>query len=194
MGKVGLCTPTESRIESTHSNELDINKHDASKSWKLLKNIIGKQGGNYSQKKTFSIDNEIIDNSERIANEFNNFFVSIGHNLANNITCNVNPLFYVNSVNDSVVVQHVSVAQVRNVITSLKDSNPGWDHLSPFVMKQCVDTYVEPITVLINNSFYHGIFPGELKLARVVPIFKSGDSSNINNYRPISILQKYMND
>ena len=105
-----------------------------------------------------------------------------------NITCNVNPLIYVNSVNDRVVVQHVSVAQVRNVITSLKDSSPGWDHLSPFLMKQCVDTYVEPITVLINNSFYHGIFPDELKLARVVPIFKSGDSSNINNYRPISIL------
>ena len=109
----------------------------------------------------------------------------------------VNPLIYVNSGNDSVVVQHVSVAQVRNVITSLKDPSPGWDHLSPFVMKQCVDIYVEPITILINNSFYHGIFPDELKLARVVPIFKSGDSSNINNYRPISILpffQKYMND
>ena len=44
--------------------------------------IIGKQGGNYSQKKTFSIDNVIIDNSETIANEFNNFFDSIGHNLA----------------------------------------------------------------------------------------------------------------
>ena len=65
-----------------------------------------------------------------------------------NITCNVNPLIYVNSVNDSIVVQHVSVAQVRNVITSLKDSSPGWDHLSPCVMKQCVDTYVEPITLL----------------------------------------------
>ena len=55
-------------------------------------------------------------------------------------------------------------------------------------MKQCVDTYVEPITILINNLFYHGIFPDELKLARVVPIFKSGDSSKNNNYRPISIL------
>ena len=117
--------------------------------------------------KDLSVDNEIIDNSEIIANEFNNFFVSIGHNLAKDVTCNVNPLIYVNSVNDSIVVQHVSVAQVRNVITSLKDSSPGWDHLSPFVMKQC-DTYVEPITVLINNSFYHGIFPDELKLARVV--------------------------
>ena len=69
-----------------------------------MNNIIGKQGGNYSQKKTFSIDNEIIDNSEKIANAFNNFFVSIGHNLAKNITCNINPLIYVNSVNDSIVV------------------------------------------------------------------------------------------
>ena len=34
---------------------------------KYLKNIIGKQGGNYSQKKTFSIDNVIIDNSETIS-------------------------------------------------------------------------------------------------------------------------------
>ena len=57
---------------------------------------------------------------EKIANEFNNFFVSIVSNLAKYITCNV-PLFYVNSVNDSIVVQYVSVAQVRNVITSLKD-------------------------------------------------------------------------
>ena len=103
---------------------------------------IKKQGGNYSQKKPVSIDNVIIDNSETIANEFNNLFVSIGHNLAKYIICNVNPLFYVNSVNDSIVVQYVSVAQVRNVITSLKDSSPGWDHLSPFVMKQCVNTYV----------------------------------------------------
>ena len=68
---------------------------------------------------------------------------------------------------DSIVVQYVSFAQIRNVITSLKDSSPGWDHLSPFVMKQCVDTYVEPITVLISNSFYHGIFPDELKLINI---------------------------
>ena len=33
-----------------------------------------------------------------------------------------------------------------------------------------------------------GVFPSELKLAKVVPIFKSGDSSKITNYRPISVL------
>ena len=33
---------------------------------------------------------------------------------------------------------------------------------------QCVDTYAKSITILITNSFYHGIFPDELKLARVL--------------------------
>ena len=55
--------------------------------------------------------------------------------------------------------------------------------------------YVEPITVLINNSFYRGIFPDELKLARVVPIFKSSDSSKIiDQFQILPFFQKYMND
>ena len=41
---------------------------------------------------------------------------------------------------------------------------------------------------LIHRSFKDGIFPSELKLARVVPVFKCGDSTTPNNYRPISIL------
>ena len=33
-----------------------------------------------------------------------------------------------------------------------------------------------------------GIFPDELKIARVIPLYKSGDKSDITNYRPISLL------
>ena len=47
--------------------------------------------------------------------------------------------------------------------------------------------YLIKLLFLLTIPFYHGIFPEELKLARVVPIFKFGDSSNINNNRPISI-------
>ena len=39
----------------------------------------------------------------------------------------------------------------------------------------------------LNRCFREGIFPTELKLARVVPIFKSGDSAVLGNYRPISV-------
>ena len=47
------------------------------------------------------------------------------------------------------------------------------------------------MTCLLNRSFPDGIFPNELKLARVVPIFKSGDSANLSNYKPISILSLF---
>ena len=37
-------------------------------------------------------------------------------------------------------------------------------------------------------SIEQGIFPDSLKIAKVTPIFKSGDKDNVSNYRPISIL------
>ena len=54
--------------------------------------------------------------------------------------------------------------------------------------KECLDSIIEPLTHLINISFRSGVFPSELKLSKVVPIFKSGDSNSVNNYRPISVL------
>ena len=34
----------------------------------------------------------------------------------------------------------------------------------------------------------HAIFPSELKIAKVLPLFKTGDRNSLTNYRPISIL------
>ena len=46
----------------------------------------------------------------------------------------------------------------------------------------------DPITHIINQSLHSGIFPDNLKLAKVIPIDKKGDNTSLNNYRPISIL------
>ena len=40
----------------------------------------------------------------------------------------------------------------------------------------------------MNTSIIKGIFPDELEIAKVIPIFKSGNKDLIENYRPISIL------
>ena len=55
-------------------------------------------------------------------------------------------------------------------------------------MKQLANYYAEPLTHLINQSISHGHFPKELKLAEVLPIFKSEDEQLVQNYIPISIL------
>ena len=100
----------------------------------------------------------------------------------------IDPLSYVNYNINSIVVPEVSCIQIREIINSLNNSSPGHDELPPIVAKACMDGFIEPITYLINESLTSGVFPSELKLARVVPIFKSGDPSLLTNYRPISVL------
>jgi hypothetical protein len=41
---------------------------------------------------------------------------------------------------------------------------------------------------MINMSIQNGIFPSKLKIAKIVPVFKSGDETDPDNYKPISLL------
>ena len=114
--------------------------------------------------------------------------MSIGPKLAKDINSNVNPLTYVRNINDNIAVCDVSCVEVANVIHSLKNSSAGHDEISTFVGKQCVDSFNDPLTFLINFLLRTGVFPSELKLAGLSPIFKAGDSSALTNYRPMSVL------
>ena len=66
-----------------------MHKNDISKSWKILKTIIGKKNHNCKQ----------------IANEFNTFFVSIGRKLAAETVSTVSPISYVKQVINSIFSQ-----------------------------------------------------------------------------------------
>ena len=52
-----------------------------------------------------------------------------------------------------------------------------------------VNNFISPaLSELINQAFYEGVYPNSLKLAKVIPIFKSGLKTLPGNYRPISLL------
>ena len=49
----------------------------------------------------------------------------------------------------------------------------------------------QPLSLLINKSLENGVYPSKLKLAKVIPIYKSDDESDPSNYRPISLLSVF---
>ena len=57
------------------------------------------------------------------------------------------------------------------------------------MIKKAHDQLIKPLTLLINQTLSTGIFPSELKVSRVKPLFKRGKSSLFSNYRPISLFK-----
>ena len=170
------------------SDELELNKSDLHKKWGVLRTILGKDDNNSKRKIKLHVKGKCITDSLQIANYFNNYFVSVGPDLSKDLVSTTNPMSYINNCSNSIVLPPVTLAEVRQTVMSMKNSSADWDDFPALVAKQSIDSYIEPLTCLINRSFKDGIFPSELKLARVVPIFKCGDSTALSNYRPISIL------
>ena len=152
-----------------------------------MRQIIGLTGPKVSKNLKFDYNNKIISDDTEIANAFNNFFASIDTELASKITSTLNPMTYISNIENSIFVPDVTENDVWNVIVQLKNSSAGWDHFPAIVAKQCINGYITPLTHVFNLSLIQGVFPSELKLARVVPIYKNGDRQQITNYRPISI-------
>ena len=60
--------------------------------------------------------------------------------------------------------------------------------MSLIILKKICTSFIAPLCNIINKSFHLGIFPKQLKLARITPVYKKGDKTNPTNFRPISSL------
>jgi len=79
--------------------------------------------------------------------------------------------------------------EVMKLISSLKPkTSSGYDGISSKFLKLTKQVLSVPICNIINLSLSTGIVPSGLKLAKVIPVFKSKDKTDMNSYRPISLL------
>ena len=169
---------------------LNINKNNLIKQWSIIKDVINRKRSSNIVTDGFLIDQEVIKDNKVIAEKFNEFYVNIGPNLSKSLPVRKkDPLSYLPPVNPhSMFLNPVDRHEVTNVILLIKNSSSGSDNISAKIVKCSIDIYLDTLTHIINLSLPQGVFPSQLKTAKVIPLYKSNDKQLIKNYRPVSLL------
>ena len=132
-----------------------------------------------------------------IANKFNVFFTNIGEKIAKGINYDGNKNYgnYLNKeIHSSFTSMNIDEIVIKKKYNLPPKSSSGCDGISSKLLKVIEPVIIKPLTLLINQVLNTGTFPDKLKIAKVIPIFKKGDPSLFENYRPIFfslLFQKY---
>ena len=169
---------------------LEANKSNMKKTWMILKDIINKNRQSRVQSQFKISDGSTISNKQMISEKFNDFFINIGPSLADKITKqDKSPAFYLgNKLENSIFIEPVSAHELDDILKTLRKCAPGYDEINIDIFNLCLPCIKHSLLYILNLSLLHGVFPNELKIAKVLPLFKSDDPMKFNNYRPVSLL------
>ena len=172
----------------------DTYRSDMKKTWKTINETLSRNKFISELPSTFLHDDLELTDPIEIANAFNTHFASIGKTLAsqieNSITSDKDFTQYLNSPSlKSCKFKCVSQAEVMTAIDNLKNKNISrHDGISNEILKFIKFEISNSIALIINQMITTGIFLESFKTLKIVPLFKTGESSLLTNYRPISLL------
>ena len=175
--------------KSYFSNLFSNSTQDTKSMWRSINNLLYGRGNNYTPDK-INHHGTSVSNPLNVSNIFNDYFIDVGPATQAKIPPSRSSYksYLPNRVVDSLFINPTTHEEVLNIIFSLKNSAPGFDGIPIIVVKHVAYSLCTPLTHLFNLSLEKGIVPSSLKIARVVPVYKSGDKDSVKNYRPISIL------
>lgn len=158
--------------------------------WKNIKSITYSHRTKSDNTKLLSLKLSPLES----VNYTNQYFANLGKELAGDILKSLNipnqlPRNVEKTQLNSFTLLDTDYKEVHDVLFALKsESAPGWDNIPTKFLKLAHMEVIPVICHLANLCFTHSIFPKQLKLSVVTPVFKNGDLYDVNNYRPISVL------
>ena len=178
--------------KSYYYNEFNKYKRDIKKTWDTIKSLLNKTKQDSMAPNKIKLNSQIISNEKEIASKFNNYFTDIGKNLADKIDTSNKHTFdhYLHS--PSISKFHFKQTNPNEIISVIHNlpmkTSSGHDKISCIILKEIKDIIAQPLSLVVNQAFNTGGFPSKLMLAKVIPLFKKGDKTSIENYRSISLL------
>ena len=170
-------------------NKLTINRKNIKTTWRTINSMLNRScknpilttiiGGDFERSEPLSIANSFLD-----------YFSTAPTNIANLIPAsNTDSLSYMPPSNrNSFFISPVTVDEVCSVMVGLQNKSSPLNTIPVFMYKIAAPIVAPLICDIFSSSVQEGSFPNVLKLARIVPIFKSKSRKLVSNYRPISIL------
>lgn len=168
-----------------YRDKLDQSKGNARKTWNTINEILD------LKKKSLKndIDPEVLNKhfssigrklAEKLSNENGNIHPQTRQRYSHNPQIDLQNSFFLFPTNELEIIQ--TIKELKS------NSAPGINNISNSCLKKIAHYVAKPINIIINKCFEEGFFPDEFKIAKIVPLYKSGDAKNPTNYRPISLL------
>ena len=158
------------------------------KSWNNINSFLNRKPSVKPIKIIDEFGNALV--GRNLVENFNRYFTSIGNDIAASFPSYIdfNFLNNVPSVPHSCVFIPSSNDEIKYIIDGLKNKGNSFFDIKSNILKRISNVIAPILSYFYNRCFNDGVYPTVLKVARVVPIFKSGCHTSVNNYRPISNL------
>ena len=180
------------KMRNFYGEEFKKNASNPKATWKIINEVI--RGSPAPQQYSLNSGGEIVRDLDKVCDLFAYHFSKIGETVQSEAAVNNELLIEESTFEDlrgqdfEMKLEPCDSVEIEKIVSSIKSNSAGTDGLNLRTLKSVLPNILPVLVFLINLSMAEGQFPCSLKMAKVIPLPKSGTLSDLSNWRPISIL------
>ena len=194
----------QSEINYFRERSMNVNVTDF---WKTFKPYLSSKSNGMNDNIILKENDQVITKPEEVCKVFKSYYESIAENIGapDNFESDVNSESILSAVN--IHSNHPSIKCINSlfpspntfefskvtpdeVLKSMKRVNvkkaKGYDNVSPYFIKIAAYQLATPVSQIVNMCITESTYPDVYKMNEITPIYKSKDTFNKANYRPVS--------